>query len=58
MRFFAEATENDAELDYSTQIKMVFKTLSKDFMGFKATYNLATNELGLTEIIKQLQSYG
>ena len=36
---------------------MVFKTLSKDFVGFKAAYNLGDKELGLTELKRQLQAY-
>ncbi|GMN31357.1 hypothetical protein TIFTF001_049677 [Ficus carica] len=55
--FFAEAAENGVELDYNTQIKMVFKTLLKDFVGFKAAYNLGNKELGLTELMRQLQAY-
>ncbi|GMN56927.1 hypothetical protein TIFTF001_026039 [Ficus carica] len=56
MGFLAEAAENGAELDYNTQIEMVFKTLSKDFVGFKATYNLSNKELRLTERMRQLQA--
>ena len=54
MGFFAEAADNGAEMDYNTQIEMVLQTLSKEFAGFKAAYNLATRELGLTELMKQL----
>ncbi|GMN49585.1 hypothetical protein TIFTF001_018741 [Ficus carica] len=57
MGFFAEAIENGAKLDYNTQIEMVFKTLSKDFVGFKAAYNLGNKELGLTELMRQMQAY-
>ncbi|GMN19604.1 hypothetical protein TIFTF001_042894 [Ficus carica] len=39
MQVIAKATENGAELDCNTQIEMVFKTLSKDFVGFWAAYN-------------------
>ncbi|GMN62654.1 hypothetical protein TIFTF001_031742 [Ficus carica] len=51
MGFFTEAVKNGAEVDYNTQIKMVFKTLSKDFVSFKDAYNLDNKELGLTELI-------
>nr|GMN23390.1 hypothetical protein TIFTF001_040452 [Ficus carica] len=44
MGYFAEASENGAELDYNTQIEMVFKTLSKDFVGFRAAYNFRGRE--------------
>ena len=37
--YFAEASKNGVELDYNTQIEMVFKTLSKDFVGLQAAYN-------------------
>ncbi|GMN58623.1 hypothetical protein TIFTF001_027726 [Ficus carica] len=33
--YFVEASKNGAELDYNTQIEMVFKTLSKDFVGLR-----------------------
>ena len=56
MGFFAEAIKNGAELDYNTQIEMVFKTLSKDFVGFKAAYNLGKKELGFTMLMRQLQA--
>ena len=52
MDFFAEPAKNGAELDYNTQIEMAFKTLSKDFVGFKAAYNLGNKELGLTELMR------
>ncbi|GMN60000.1 hypothetical protein TIFTF001_029087 [Ficus carica] len=57
MGLFAEAAKNGAELDYNTQIEMVFKTLSKDFVDFKAAYNLGNKELGLIELMRQLQAY-
>ncbi|GMN47408.1 hypothetical protein TIFTF001_016589 [Ficus carica] len=49
--------ESGAELDYNTQIEMVFKILSNDFVSFKAAYNLGDKELGVTEFIRQLQAY-
>ncbi|KAH1072942.1 hypothetical protein J1N35_025270, partial [Gossypium stocksii] len=51
------ATDNDANLDQNTQIKMVFKSLSKGFAGFWATYNLGNKNLTLTQLMKELQSY-
>ena len=45
MGYFTKATENEAELDYNTQLKMVFKTLFKDFVNFRATYNLEERKL-------------
>ena len=57
MGYFAEAADNEAELDYNTQMEMVFKTLSKDFVGFRAAYNLGNRHLTLTELMRELQSY-
>ena len=54
MDFFVEAAKIGAELDYNTQIEIVFKIISKDFVGFKATYNLGKEELELTELMWQL----
>ncbi|KAK5784806.1 hypothetical protein PVK06_039344 [Gossypium arboreum] len=36
---------------------MVFKSLSKDFVGFWVAYNLGNKNLMLTQLIKELQSY-
>ncbi|KAK5819338.1 hypothetical protein PVK06_024324 [Gossypium arboreum] len=36
---------------------MVFKSLSKDFVGFWAAYNLGNKKLMLTQLMKKLQSY-
>ena len=57
MVFFAEAAENGAELDYNTQIEMVFNSLSKEFVGFRAAYNLGEREFSLTRLMKELQAY-
>ncbi|GMN28313.1 hypothetical protein TIFTF001_023154 [Ficus carica] len=57
MQVIAKAAENGAELDCNTQIEMVFKTLSKDFVGFRAAYNFGGSELILTKLMKELQTY-
>ncbi|GMN47278.1 hypothetical protein TIFTF001_016466 [Ficus carica] len=57
MVFLAEAAEYGGELDYNTQIEMVYKNLSKDFVSFKVAYNVGNKELGLTELMRQLQAY-
>ncbi|KAH1055726.1 hypothetical protein J1N35_033791 [Gossypium stocksii] len=36
---------------------MVFRSLSKDFIGFWAAYNVGNKNLMLTQIMKELQSY-
>lgn len=57
MGYFAEAKDNGANLESKIQSEMVFSSLSKDFVGFKAAYNLGDKELELTQLMKQLQSY-
>ncbi|MBA0729771.1 hypothetical protein Golax_020653 [Gossypium laxum] len=57
MEFFAEVEDNGAELDKNTQIEIVFKSLTKEFAGFMAIYNLGNKVLTLTQLIKKLQSY-
>ena len=57
MGFFAEAADNGAELDYNTQIEMVFNSLSKHFVGFRAAYNLGEKEFSLTRLMKELQAF-
>ncbi|KAH1055970.1 hypothetical protein J1N35_034035, partial [Gossypium stocksii] len=56
MGYFAEAMDNKANLDQKTQIRMLFKSMSKDFAYFPATYNLGNKNLTLTQLIKKLQS--
>ncbi|KAK5824748.1 hypothetical protein PVK06_019532 [Gossypium arboreum] len=53
----SKTIDDEANLDQNTHIEMVIKILSKDFGGFKATYNLGNNNLTLTQLIKELQSY-
>ncbi|XP_016673279.1 uncharacterized protein [Gossypium hirsutum] len=57
MRFFVELEDNEVELDVNTQIEMVFKSLTKEFIGFSAAYNLGNNALTLSQLINELQSY-
>ncbi|XP_012482887.1 uncharacterized protein LOC105797468 [Gossypium raimondii] len=57
MRFFVELEDNEAELDVNTQIEMVFKSLTKEFIGFSVVYNLGNNALTLSQLINELQSY-
>jgi gag-polypeptide of LTR copia-type/Zinc knuckle len=57
MGYFAEAQENGANLEPKIRSEMVFSSLSKEFTGFKAAYNLGDKELDLTSLMKQLMSY-
>ncbi|MBA0724728.1 hypothetical protein Golax_021392 [Gossypium laxum] len=57
MGFFTEAEDNGVELDVNTQIEIVFKSLTNEFVGFRATYNLGNKALTLTQLMKELQSY-
>ena len=40
-----------------TQIEIVFKSLTNEFVGFKVAYNLGNKALTLTQLMKELQSY-
>ena len=42
MGFFTEAAKNGVKLDYNTQIEMVFKTLSADFVSFRPHITVVT----------------
>ncbi|KAK5794472.1 hypothetical protein PVK06_035701 [Gossypium arboreum] len=48
MGFFVEAEDNEDELDMNTQIEIVFKSLTKEFAGFKVAYKALT----LTQFMK------
>ncbi|MBA0729846.1 hypothetical protein Golax_022537 [Gossypium laxum] len=52
-----EAKDNGVKLDVNTQIKIVFKSLTKEFASFRAAYNLGKKALNLTQLMKELQSY-
>ncbi|MBA0711237.1 hypothetical protein Golax_010439 [Gossypium laxum] len=52
-----EAKDNRAELDVNTQIEIVFKSLTKEFVGFRAAYNLGNKTLTFTQLMKELHSY-
>ncbi|KAH1064014.1 hypothetical protein J1N35_029001 [Gossypium stocksii] len=48
MGFFVEVEENGAKLDVNSQIEIVFKSLTNEFIGFRAAYNLGNKALTLT----------
>ncbi|MBA0722970.1 hypothetical protein Golax_003598 [Gossypium laxum] len=53
MGFFAEVEDNEAKLDMNTQIEIVFKSLTKEFAGFRVAYNLWNKMLTLTQLMKE-----
>ncbi|KAH1097158.1 hypothetical protein J1N35_014079, partial [Gossypium stocksii] len=55
--FFVEVEDNGAELDLNTLMEIVFKSLTKEFVGFRVVYNLENKALTLTQLVKELQSY-
>ncbi|KAK5774461.1 hypothetical protein PVK06_042316 [Gossypium arboreum] len=57
IRSFAEVKDNGVELDTNIQIEMAFKSLSKDFADFTIAYKLGNNQLALTQLMRELQSY-
>ncbi|GMN73248.1 hypothetical protein TIFTF001_052146 [Ficus carica] len=57
MAYLSEAQTNGAEIDYATQLVIVFQTLSNDFDLFQASYNLNRKEMSLTELMKELQAF-
>ncbi|GMN68381.1 hypothetical protein TIFTF001_037437 [Ficus carica] len=57
MAYLSDAQANGAEIDAATQLVMVFKTLSKDFNLFQASYNLNRKKMSLTELKKELQAF-
>ncbi|KAH1046967.1 hypothetical protein J1N35_037751 [Gossypium stocksii] len=57
MVYFDEATDNKANLDQNTQIEVVLKSLTKNFVGFKVAYNFGDKKLKLAQLMKELQSY-
>ncbi|KAK5819216.1 uncharacterized protein LOC108476331 [Gossypium arboreum] len=57
MGFFKEVENNEVELDVNTQNKIVFKSLTKEFPGFKVTYNLGNKTLTLTQLMKELKFF-
>ncbi|XP_016747426.1 uncharacterized protein [Gossypium hirsutum] len=54
---FVEVQDNEAELGMNTQIEIVFKSLTNEFVGFRAAYNLRKKMLTLTQLMNELQSY-
>ncbi|XP_016694496.1 uncharacterized protein [Gossypium hirsutum] len=57
MGFFAKVEDNGAELDVNLQIEIVFKSLTKEFAGFRAAYNFGNKALTFTQLMKESQSY-
>ncbi|KAH1047603.1 hypothetical protein J1N35_038387 [Gossypium stocksii] len=57
MSYRLEAEDNKVKLDTNTQIKMVFKSLTKNFATFTIAHNLWNKTLTLVQLMKELQSY-
>ncbi|KAL5555504.1 hypothetical protein UlMin_037740 [Ulmus minor] len=52
--YLAEAQSHGSEIDADTQMKMIFESLSKEFIPFRTIFNLSRKNMSLTELIKQL----
>ena len=57
MGFFAEAKDIGAHIDFKTQVEIVLNSLSKEFAGFRAAYNLGKQVSNLTQLMKELRTY-
>ena len=58
MGYLAKAQTNGADINAKIQMTMVFETLSKEFIPFRATFNLSNRrDMNLTELMKQLQEF-
>ncbi|KAL5552099.1 hypothetical protein UlMin_002275 [Ulmus minor] len=55
--YLAEAQSHGSKIDADTQMKMVFESLSKEFIPFRTIFNLSGKNMSLTELMKQLQSF-
>ncbi|KAL5557048.1 hypothetical protein UlMin_039284 [Ulmus minor] len=52
--YLAEAQSLGSEIDADTQMEMIFKSLSKEFIPFRTIFNLSEKNMSLTELMKQL----
>ncbi|KAL5571276.1 hypothetical protein UlMin_020873 [Ulmus minor] len=55
--YLVEAQSHGSEIDADTQMKMIFESLSKEFILFRTICNLSGNNMSLTELMKQLQAF-
>ena len=52
MGFLSEAQDNGAEIDYATQVQMVFSSLPTEYAGFRTAYFFGNKKLSLTQLMK------
>ncbi|XP_024029850.1 uncharacterized protein LOC112094069 [Morus notabilis] len=55
MGYLAEVQTNGADIDAESQLTMIFETLSKEYILFRATFNLSARQnITLTELMQEL----
>ncbi|XP_024024264.1 uncharacterized protein LOC112092401 [Morus notabilis] len=54
MGYLANAQTNGADIDAKSQLIMIFKTFSKEYIPFRATFNLSEQNITLTELMQEL----
>jgi len=58
MGYLAEVQTNGADIDAESQLTMIFETLSKEYIPFRATFNLSARQnITLTELMQELQKF-
>ncbi|XP_024031745.1 uncharacterized protein LOC112094602 [Morus notabilis] len=55
MGYLAEVQTNGADIDAESQLTMIFETLSKEYIPFRATFNLSARQnITLTKLMQEL----
>ncbi|KAL5583120.1 hypothetical protein UlMin_015562 [Ulmus minor] len=57
IEYLAKAQSHGSEIDADTQMEMIFKSLSKEFIPFRTIFNLSGKNMSLKELMKQLQAF-
>ena len=55
--YLAEAQSHGSDIHVDTHMKMIFESLSKEFIPFRKIFNLSGKNMSLTELIQQLQDF-
>ncbi|KAL5545007.1 hypothetical protein UlMin_008791 [Ulmus minor] len=55
--YLAKAQNHGYEIDADTQMKMIFNSLSKEFIPFRTIFNLSGKNMSLMELMTQLQAF-
>ena len=55
IRYLDEAQIHGSKIDVDTQIEMIFKSLSNEFIPFRMIFNLSGKNMSLKEVMKQLK---